>query len=246
MPEQALALETQPLSQVERVGDTFVSPSKTFTDVRRSASWWLPFLLIVLGGYVLTATIQAKVGWAQVAENELKANTKLTEQLSSLPPEQMAATQHRMRLGFQYGFYAGPLISLVSLALMALLLWPTINFAFGGTASYGSVLCVAMYAALPGMLSALLAAVLLFAGRSPETFTTQAMIGSNAGYYLETPGALKTFLTSLDLFSIWTAVLMSMGLAIVARTKASAGYITVFGWWILVILIKTGIAAFNS
>ena len=39
---------------------------------------------------------------------------------------------------------------------------------------------------------------------------------------------------------------MSMGLAIVARTKAVAGYVTVFGWWILVLLVKTGIAAFNS
>ncbi len=36
------------LSQVERVIDTFVAPSKTFHDILRDASWWLPWLLGVL------------------------------------------------------------------------------------------------------------------------------------------------------------------------------------------------------
>ncbi len=34
-----------PLSEIARVIDTFSAPSKTFTDVKRSASWWLPFLI---------------------------------------------------------------------------------------------------------------------------------------------------------------------------------------------------------
>ena len=29
------------LSEVERVVDTFIAPTKTFTDILRSASWWL-------------------------------------------------------------------------------------------------------------------------------------------------------------------------------------------------------------
>jgi hypothetical protein len=35
------------LSQVERVVDTFVASSKTFTDILRSTSWWLPFRSLV-------------------------------------------------------------------------------------------------------------------------------------------------------------------------------------------------------
>ena len=37
-----------PLSQVERVLDTFIAPSKTFHDILRDTSWWLPWLLGVL------------------------------------------------------------------------------------------------------------------------------------------------------------------------------------------------------
>lgn len=245
MPEPVLIAD-RPLSQTERLVDTFTAPSRTFTDILRSASWWVPFLVLVLASYTLTAAIQSKVGWQQLVENEIHANPKLSERLANLPPEQVATQQKAMRYSFSYGFYAGPLINLAALAFMAVILWPTINFGLGGSATYSRVLCVTLYASLPGALSALLAAILLFAGRDPAAFTTQAMIGSNPGYYIDTPGALKTMLSSLDLFSLWTAVLLSIGLAIVARTKASAGYIAVFGWFVVIVIGKTAFAALGT
>lgn len=239
-------IESRPLSQTERVADTFVAPSKTFTDVMRSATWWVPFLIIVLGAYILTASIQQKVGWSQLAQNEIRSNPKAAEKTAELTPEQAAMQQRTMRYSFMGGFYAAPLVDLASLAFMAVILWPTINFAFGGSATYGRVLCVTMYASLPGVIKTILAAILLYAGRSPDSFTTDTMVGSNLGYYIESPGPLKTLLTSFDLFSIWTAVLLGLGLAIVGRTKKNSGYIAVFGWWAVIVLFRTAMAAVNS
>ena len=45
IPSSGEALATPALSQGERVIDTFIAPSKTFTDILRSQSWWLPFLI---------------------------------------------------------------------------------------------------------------------------------------------------------------------------------------------------------
>ena len=84
---------------------------------------------------------------------------------------------------------------------------------------------------------------MLYAGRSAETFTRETMLGSNPGYYIDTPGPLKTFLTSFDLFTLWNLVLLSLGLAIVARTKRSAGYLAVFGWFAVIVLFRTAMAA---
>lgn len=246
MADVAVPLDVKPLSQGERVLDTFVTPSRTFHDILRNASWWLPLLILVIAGYVLTGAVQSKVGWSQLVDNEIHAQPKLEQRVADMPPEQVA-TQHRaMQYSFMGSFYAVPVVDLAVFAFMALILWPTINFGFGGSATYGRVLCVCFFAALPGAIKALLAAILLFAGRSPETFTTDTMLGSNLGYYLSSPGPLKTLLTSVDLFSIWTAVLLSIGLAIVARTKRSSGYLAVFGWWILITLVRTGWAAVGS
>jgi len=38
-------------------------------------------------------------------------------------------------------------------------------------------------------------------------------------------------------------IVLGIGLAIVARTKRSSGLIAVFGWWFLIVIIKTAFAA---
>lgn len=238
--------DAQPLSETQRILNTFVAPTRAFTDMRRSAAWWLPFLLGILGSYLLTAAIQSRVGWPQLVQNEIHAQPALAERLASLSPPQLATQQKAMRLSFQYGFYAAPLINLASVALIALILWMTINFGFGGSAQYPQVLCVAIYSALPNLLAALLAAGLLFAGRDPESFTTQTMVGSNPGYYLDTPGIAKTLLSMLDFFTLWNVILLSLGLAVVARTKRSAGFAAVIGWFVVVVIVRTALVALRG
>ncbi len=243
MAELALALEPRPLSQTERVIDTFFAPSKTFADILRSASWWLPFLLLVLSSYLMTAAIQQKVGWSQLVDNEIRTQPKLEERLANVPPEQLATQRRTMQYSYMGSFYAAPITNLLILVLISVVLYATINFGFGGSATFGRVFAMSTFALLPGIVKTLLAAVLLYAGRSPESFTLETMIGSNPGYYLETPGALKTLLTSLDVFTLWTAVLLGLGLAVVARKKTSSGLIAVFGWFMLIVLVRAGWAA---
>jgi hypothetical protein len=60
---------------------------------------------------------------------------------------------------------------------------------------------------------------------------------------LETNKALYALLTSLDVVTIWTLVLLGIGTAAVAGVKRSSGYIAVFGWWAIFTLIGIGFAA---
>jgi len=49
--------------------------------------------------------------------------------------------------------------------------------------------------------------------------------------------------TWLDVTTIWALVLLGIGTAAVAGVKRSSGYIAVFGWWGLFLLISVGWAA---
>ena len=77
------------LSQIERVFDTFVSPSETFTDIRRSTSWWLPFLLIVLATLAVAFSIDHKVGFQQVVETQIHLNPSQEKDQGHLLPKRM-------------------------------------------------------------------------------------------------------------------------------------------------------------
>ncbi len=61
--------EEKPLTEVERVVDTFIAPSKTFTDIRRNASWLVPWVLISIFGLMLVFTVDKKLGMETATEN---------------------------------------------------------------------------------------------------------------------------------------------------------------------------------
>src|SRR5271156_1932126 len=70
------------LSQMQRVINVFSAPSKTFNDIRdHSRSWWLPFVLFIVVGTGLFATVTVKVGWNQVVQNSLRLSPKQAEKM---------------------------------------------------------------------------------------------------------------------------------------------------------------------
>lgn len=235
------------LTQWQRLANIFSAPSKTFEDIHRgNRSWWMPLVILSLFAYMLFAAITLKVGWAQVAQNTVHQNPKTEEQLEQAPPERRETTLRFMQYSMQGSFAATPVFVLAALALGSLGLWGTINFGFGGRATFGAVFAVWMYAALPGIIKSLLGAIVLFAGAAPESFNLANFAPTSLGAFLsptDTAPALYRLATSLDITTIWTLVLLGMGTAIVAGVKRSSGYIAVFGWWAIFVLFGVGWAA---
>jgi len=169
--------------------------------------------------------------------------------LAQLTPEQREQTLQQAEksaaIGMNIGFYASPVTILLMGLICSLAYWATINFGFGGKADFVSVLAVWMFAALPTTLKSVLGAITTFF-TVPEAFNITNFAPTSVGAFLsqsETNAALYKLATSLDVTSIWSFALMSIGLAAVAKTKPSAGYITVFGWWALCVLVSVGLAA---
>jgi hypothetical protein len=103
-----------------------------------------------------------------------------------------------------------------------------------------------MFAGLPGILKVILGSIVIFAGIAPESFNIKNYAPTNIGAFLnpvETNKALYSLATSLDIVTIWTLVLLAIGTAAVAGVKRTSGYIAVFGWWAIFVLIGVGMAA---
>lgn len=235
------------LSQGERLIDTFTAPSKTFNDIKRgNRSWWLPFLIMVIFGYIFFAGITQKIGWTQVAQNAIHMNPKAEEQMSQLPKDQADMRMKFTAYAMEGSFAAAPLLILAILALASLVLWGTINFAFGGKATFGSIFAVYMYASLPGLIKTILGTVVLFLGMAPESFNLNNFAPTNLGAFLsptDTNAALYKLATAIDFTTIWSMVLLGIGIAIVAGVKRTSGYIAVFGWWAIIVICSVGWSA---
>jgi hypothetical protein len=235
------------LSQWQRVVNTFTAPSKTFADIKRgNQSWWMPLIIISVVAYLLFAVVTIKIGMQQVVDNQIHLNPQTEEKMAQMPPAQREMS-NKISLYFTEGiFIASPILTLAVIALMSLGLWGTINFVFGGRAKYGSILAVWLYSLLPSIIKTLLGIVVIFVGVEPESFNIKNFAPTNIGAFLnplETNKALYTLATSLDVVQIWTLVLLAIGTATVAGVKRNSGYIAVFGWWAIFVLIGVGIAA---
>ena len=238
--------ETPALTQMQRIIYIFTAPSKTFNDIRRSNSWWMPFLILAIAGYILFGAVSTKIGMQQVVDNQMHMDPKAEARLANAPPEQKAMTEKISLYVTEGIFIANPVVLLIGVGILSLGLWATINFGFGGKAPYFNVFSVWLYASLPSVIKTLLGTAVILSGQDPESFNIKNFAPTNAGAFLnplETNKALYALASSLDVITIWTLVLLSIGVATVAGVKRSSGYIAVFGWWAVLVLIGVGWAA---
>ncbi len=237
--------ETGGLSQIERVADAYVAPTKTFADIRRNATWWLPFILTIIVSLFFIASIDRQVGFDQVAQTEINRNAQAQQRMSSLPDAQREHAVHTAAVVTKSISYATPVITLIIALIGAGILMISFNFGLGAQASYKQYLAVWFYAGLPFLIKFIVAAIAIFAGASAEQFDMRNPVGSNIGWYLssDAPLWLRTALSSVDVFTIWVVVLLVLGCATVARVKRSSAAAIVIGWWVLIILGSTVVAA---
>ncbi len=236
------------LSQMERVVDTFIAPSKTFTDILRDSSWWLPYLLGAVVGLAFAFAILNKIGLPTLVDGVIHHSKMLEDQITNATPDVAAKIRGRIETNFKFS-YAAPVIGLVLGLICAGVLLGTANFVFGGKAKYKQMLAVWFYATLPLVIFNLLIIVSAYAGLAGDSFDINNALGTNIGYYLaggDTPSWLVALLSSVDVFAIWIAILMTIGVSIVAGIKRSSAAIVVFGWWFIVVLLKVAGAAISG
>src|SRR5271168_2859547 len=98
-----------PLSQVQRIVDIFIAPSKTFNDILRDSSWWLPWLLGVLLTMGFGLAVQQKIGWDKTYANILlQSPQSQQDRLAQLPADQQARQKAIGASFVKYVFWATP------------------------------------------------------------------------------------------------------------------------------------------
>ena len=227
--------EAAPLSQGERLVDTFIAPSETFTDLRRNAQWWLPFLLMTVAGWGLVYVSEQKIGVQKIVENELQARPKAEARYEQATPEQR---QQQVKITGIIYYVAIPVFTLVIWLVMAGLQFGTFKFGANADISYSKSLAVVVYAGLPMVLRHLLAMVSVLAGASADGFTLNNPVASNPAYFMNAADSpFWYFLASqMDIFLLWTLALTAIGFATTGKVKMGTSFAIVIGWWVVITL----------
>jgi hypothetical protein len=240
--------QAEPLSQGARIVNTFIAPSKTFTDLRRSASWWAPFLLLAVVAVLFAYSVDSKVGFGQAVTNQISRSPKASQKMEEMPADQRAQRMHGQAVGTRYFMYGFPLVTLIFYAVFAGIYLGIFKFGANADLTFGRAFAVVVYASLPEIFRGLLAIITLFAGVAPDSFNLQNPVATNLGAFLDPASSpfLYGIASSLDIFRIWSVVLTGIGFAYAGKVKQSTALVIVFSVFILITLVFSGLGAMAS
>ena len=234
--------ESPPLSEGARIVDTFIAPSKTFTDLRRNASWWAPWLLISIFSLLFVFVMSKQIGFEQISKNAV-AQSSRAEQFEKLPPEQQAKQIQVSATVARFISYSLPVLNLIIFVIIAAVLMATFNFGVGASVPFKTSLAIVIYGSLPGIIGAVLGIISMFAESIPAGFNAQQSRGHEPGYFMDPLGNkfLYGMASALDVFTIWSIVLIGIGFSVNSKVKRSTAIIIVVAWFLLYKLVTVGI-----
>ena len=218
---------------VGRMTRVFYAPGETFASLARkqsTADWLVPMII----GAILAIFI---------AQQIIPIAMKTSPEMRDMPAEQremiekmMGGEEGAVMVGMVVGMVTAPISTFVMLFAAAALLLLLVKL-MGGEGTYSQMMAVYAYSSLIGILKAIVVTPLMV---SKETMVIQTGLG-----ILFSDELLQTFagrfLSMFELFTVWQAIVASMGLAIVGKIAFGKALTGVFV--VVIVLVAIGAAA---
>lgn len=239
----------QPISPFGRVIGVLTNPRPTFEDIARKPNWLVPLLLITLVTIVLVGIMGQRVDWVQVANQRIAKSHFAAQQIAKLPPDQQQAAMNRQVIATKIGVYVGGVVGTAILALILSAIYLGLFNLSGAGLSFLKSFSLVSYGLVPLGIKALLGIPIVLM-KDPSAIDPQNYIASNLAAFLPSDAALWkiTLGASLDIFVLWSIVLMAIAFSAANPKKISFGKglgITL-GVFALFTLLFTGIAVLTS
>jgi hypothetical protein len=222
-PTAAASTTTDNASVAEDFIDIFTSPSKVYAR-RAKASPMVPFLVIcvvMIAVFFSTKNVLAPIFEAQMQKGmaqQMKANPQLT-------PEMIEKSRPITNVIVNI---AGVIGVPILLMLVSLILWVVGRFFMSSTLTYGTALLILSYSWFPRLIGAVLGIVQGVA-MDVSKMTEPAQVGVGIARFID-PASVSTgvysLLSQFDLFTIWSTILIVIGLQYAGKLDKSKATIT--------------------
>jgi len=246
------AAEAAPMTFFQRLIGIYFEPTKTFADISRKRSWVLMFVLICIvtigSNYVLQWRMDpvdaARKGLA-MSEPFLKKVLNADQLAQAREQAEKQALQPRTVWAKYAPIVTVPLGILIAYLILAAIFLLAYMLTGAGISYKQSFTTTIWGTGPPSIVVTLLSLVFIFV-KNPLDLEISPVYNviSNLGPLVDAKAhpALNSLLSSADLFSIWTVILLSIGFAAMSGKKLTAGQaaVPIVVLWLIWILLKVG------
>ncbi len=239
MPEPAEPGQAQG-GALRSVWGVLVAPEKTFRALAIHPYWLAALLLLVASGLALSLVVTPKLDMKQVMREAI-------EESGQELPEAQLERQVEMAEKFKWVGTASQVVLQPAVYLLMAGIFLVVLRLTGSEIDFRRSLSVSVHGMMPFLVATLLTipVVMSRAELSLKDVQSARYLHSNlAAFASDSTGKpLMALLSSIDLFSIWTIVLLTIGYRVVGRVSKAAAFGVVIGLWAVVVAGKVALAA---
>lgn len=219
-------------------------PGETFADVARRPDVLWPLLVLVVLGFISTALIVPRLDLESLASAQAEAMRKQNPNMSEADLERI------QRFGLastKVAMWASPIFSVLFYMFIAGVLLLAFRM-MGGEGTFKQALSATLYAWAPMILFSIVMLIVVMARGTFDPTQAATLVRSNPAFLVdmkEQP-VLFSFLGALDLFTIWTVVLLIFGFAALSKMSRGRAAAIVIPLWVVFIMIRLGFAALGA
>jgi hypothetical protein len=219
------------------------SPNETFADVVRRPNVLAPLIIMVVITLVSTVIVVPRMDFETMMRDQLAASGKMNN-MSSEDADRMV--RFSVAFGKAIG-YASPLFAIGVWAVIAGVLLISFRL-FGGEGTFKQAFSVTLYAWVPLLVKGIVSTFVVLAKGTIGVEEMAVLVRSNPAFLVDMKAnpVLFSLLSSLDLFTIWTMVLLIVGFAFVSRVSKAKSAAIVISLWVVALVIKLGFAAIGA
>jgi len=226
------------ISPLGRVVGVLFSPKATFEDIVRKPSWLLPVVIATILGIVATVVLNQRINWRDYMVQQIEKSPRAA-QLSAEQKQQQAEISAKVTVYIVYAI--GALGSVLFALIVGAVMMLAYNVLAGAGATFSQSLGIAAHTLLVGIVSTPIFLLVLLL-RPPGTVDPENPVATNLAAFLPEESAkwLIALCKSIDIFTIWTLVLLAIGFAAVnpRKLKGSKPYVVAFSVWGAMVVVK--------
>ncbi len=218
--------------------NVLLDPTNTFVSIARRPTWVAPLLILMLMSGLVSSLLFGKIDAAQVVREQVAAQGR-------------TATQEQIAQGvtfFENLRGVAALITVLGFPLIMMLVATVFWFAFelaGQEMNYGTSLSVTLHGMMPMAVASLLTLPVILSRDSipaREVMSGNVLV-SNLSFLASSDAAPAwvAFLSSVDLFSLWTVVLLVIGYRTATKASTPKACAVVLFVWLGYVSMKVGL-----
>jgi hypothetical protein len=233
-PEPPAPAEPKPNS-FERIAGVIMSPAETFESIRLRPDWVVPLAIIVSLALVSGILVSTRVDFRSLAREAMEMNPRTAD----IPADRLDSMVNFTAMTMRVSSYLNPFLQAIALLLVAAVLQVSFRL-FGHDATFRQAFSTTLYAWMPRLIKGCVALAVIFSKSDLGIFDLQNPVMSNLGFLADpkTNPLLYAVFSSVDLFSIWSVILLVIGFGVITRASRGKSAAIVIGWWVVVNLFS--------